>query len=196
MNEDHNVGDEHPADRSREPALARAAAPSSPQGQHDGLSGELRSERPAEQDFAAFFEAIWTDLAGYGHTLTGNAGVGDELAQEALTRVYARYALLRDPRPYAFRVVTNLARDRWKTLSKERDALRGMRVEATTPGPDGGILDAVQRLRAHHREVLLLHYWGDMSIDEIASVLHRPTGTVKRWLAQARLTLSASMGGQ
>ena len=146
-----------------------------------------------QQDFAAFFAATWTDLSGYAHTLTGDSNVGDELAQEALARVYTRYALLREPRPYAFRIVTNLARDRWKALARERAVLEEMHVETTAPAPDRGILDAVQRLRSGHREVLLLHYWGDMTVEEIASVLHRPTGTVKRWLAQGRAALSEAM---
>ena len=149
----------------------------------------------AQQDFAAFFAATWTDLTGYGHTLTGDASTGDELAQEALARVYTRYALLREPRAYAFRVVTNLARDRWKKLAREREVLQDVVLETTAPAPDGGILDAVQRLRAGHREALLLHYWGDMTVEEIASVLHRPTGTVKRWLVQGRQALSEAMSG-
>jgi RNA polymerase sigma-70 factor (ECF subfamily) len=149
----------------------------------------------AQQDFAAFFAATWTDLSGYGHTLTGDASAGDELAQEALARVYTRYALLREPRAYAFRIVTNLARDRWKAAARERAVLQDMEVETTMPGPDRGILDAVQRLRSGHREVVLLHYWGDMTVEEIAAVLHRPTGTVKRWLVQSRHALSEAMSG-
>ena len=149
----------------------------------------------AQQDFAAFFAANWTDLAGYGHSLTGDAGVGDDLAQEALSRVYARYALLREPRGYAFRIVTNLARDRWRSLDRERRTWEDLPQELTAPAHDGGILDAVQRLRAGHREVLLLHYWADLSVEEMARVLHRPPGTLKRWLKEARASLSEAMGG-
>ena len=149
----------------------------------------------AQQDFAAFFAMTWTPLAGYAHTLTGDAAVGDELAQEALARVYPRYALLREPRGYAFRIVTNLARDRWRGLARERSTWEGLPHETVTPGPDGGILDAVQRRRPNHREVLLLHYWGDMGVQEIAAVLHRPTGTVKRWLSEARACLAQAMDG-
>ena len=149
----------------------------------------------AQQDFAAFFAATWTDLTGYAHTLTGDAAVGDDLAQEALARVYARYALLREPRGYAFRIVTNLARDRWKRLVRERAVWDSLPHETASPGPDNGILDAVQRLRPGHREVLLLHYWGDMSVEEVARVLHRPLGTVKRWLSEARASLSEAMSG-
>jgi DNA-directed RNA polymerase specialized sigma24 family protein len=37
---------------------------------------------------------------------TGSAHLGEELCQEALTRVYARYPLLREPRPYVFKVAS------------------------------------------------------------------------------------------
>ena len=148
-----------------------------------------------QQDFAAFYAATWSDLSGYGHTLTGDPSVGDELAQEAFARVYTRYALLREPRPYAFRILTNLARDRWKAMARERKALEHVTVEATVAGPDGGILDAVQRLGSGQREAVLLHYWGDMTVEEIATVLRRPSGTVKRWLVQGRAALSEAMSG-
>jgi RNA polymerase sigma-70 factor (ECF subfamily) len=149
----------------------------------------------AQQDFAAFFAATWTDLSGYARSLVGDPGTGDELAQEALTRVYTRYALLREPRGYAFRIVTNLARDRWKALERERRTWEDLPQEVVAPAHDGGILDAVQRLKSGHREVVLLHYWADLSVDEMAAVLRRPPGTLKRWLSEARLSLSQAMGG-
>ena len=149
----------------------------------------------AQQDFAAFFAATWTDLSGYAHSLTRDAGVADELAQEALARVYVRYALLREPRGYAFRIVTNLARDRWKSLERERRTWEDLPRQNATPAHDGGVLDAVQRLKPGHREVLLLHYWADLSVEEMSRVLHRPPGTLKRWLAEARAALSEAMGG-
>ena len=142
-----------------------------------------------------FFAETWTDLAGYGHSLTGDPGVGDELAQEALARVYPRYAVLREPRGYAFRIVMNLARDRWTRLAKERSTWESIPRETVTPGPDNSVLDAVHRLRSSYREVLLLHYWADLSVDEVARVLHRPSGTIKRRLSEARASLAEALGG-
>lgn len=53
------------------------------------------------ESFSDFYLQTFGDLAGYGWHLTGDPHVGDELAQEALTRVCARWGLLREPRPYA-----------------------------------------------------------------------------------------------
>jgi DNA-directed RNA polymerase specialized sigma24 family protein len=143
--------------------------------------------------FAGFYTETFGDLAGYGWHLTGDPHVGDELAQEALTRVCARWGLLREPRPYAYRVVTNLARDRWRSTGRERAALAALTVPSDVPAPDTATLDAVRRLPEHLRDVVLLHYYADLPVEEVARALHRPTGTVKRRLSDARTALAVSL---
>jgi RNA polymerase sigma-70 factor (ECF subfamily) len=144
--------------------------------------------QPAFQDF---FQEVWTDLSGYARSLTGDAGTGDDLAQEAMTRVYARYLVIREPRPYAFRIVTNLVRQQWRTQERERRSWQ--QLVDVVEQPDRELLDAVRRLRPAHREVLLLHYWGDLRVEDVAAVLRRPTGTVKRRLVDARNALSSAL---
>jgi len=51
------------------------------------------------------------------------------------------------------------------------------------------VRDLVERLPAKLRPAVLLHYFADLPIDEVAHVLHRPTGTVKRHLHEARQLL-------
>lgn len=72
------------------------------------------------ESFETFFARVWQPLSAYGNTLAGSAEVGDELAQEALARLYPKYLLLQEPRAYAFRIVTNLSRTRWTKLARER----------------------------------------------------------------------------
>ena len=143
--------------------------------------------------FADFYALTFGDLAGYGWHLTGDPHSGDELAQEALTRVCARWGLLREPRPYAYRVVTNLARDRWRSAGRERTALAAFVPPEDVPGPDATTIDAVRRLPEHLRDVVLLHYFADLPVDEVARALHRPVGTVKRRLSDARAALALSL---
>jgi DNA-directed RNA polymerase specialized sigma24 family protein len=68
-------------------------------------------------------------LSAYGNTLAGSAEVGDELAQEALARLYPK----QEPRAYAFRIVTNLSRTRWTKLARER--LTSQQLHDPTPQP-------------------------------------------------------------
>jgi RNA polymerase sigma-70 factor (ECF subfamily) len=144
-------------------------------------------------DFADFYRQHFGELAGYGWSLTRDPHVGDDLAQEAMTRVYARWPVLQEPRPYAYRIVTNLVRDRWR--AEVRAAATGdPRAGAqTTPGPDSGTFDAVRRLPPDLRDVVALHYYADMPVAEIAKVLRRPLGTVKRRLHDARAALAAAL---
>ena len=144
-------------------------------------------------DFAAFYTSTFGDLAGYGWSLTGDPHVGDELAQEAMTRVYARWGLLREPRPYAYRIVTNLVRDRWRTQNRESTTRDGDLPEQEVAGPDASTRDAVGRLSPALREAVLLHYYADLPVDEVARVLRRPVGTVKRRLHDARTALAAAL---
>ncbi len=143
--------------------------------------------------FADFYTRTFGDLAGYGWQLSGDPHVGDELAQEALTRVCARWGLLREPRPYAYRVVTNLARDRWRRAGREREALAALPELSEVAGPDTATLDAVRRLPNHLRDVVLLHYYADLPVEEVARALRKPSGTVKRRLSDARAALAASL---
>lgn len=144
-------------------------------------------------DFAAFYTATYGDLAGYGWSLTRDPHVGDELAQEAMTRVYARWSVMREPRPYAYRVVTNLVRDRWRAEVRERGALDALAAQPAVAGPDTSTLDAVRRLSPALREAVLLHYYADLPVDEVARVLRRPVGTVKRRLFDARAALAVAL---
>lgn len=146
-------------------------------------------------DFAEFYRSTYGDLAGYGWSLTRDPHVGDELAQEALSRVYARWPFDRDPRPYAYRIVTNLARDRWRAEQRERKALPDLLATQVVGEPDDSTLDAVRRLRPALREVVLLHYYADLPVDEVARALRRPVGTIKRRLFEARAALAVALEG-
>jgi RNA polymerase sigma-70 factor (ECF subfamily) len=144
-------------------------------------------------EFASFYTSVFGDLAGYAWSLTGDPHAGDELAQEALTRVYARWPLLREPRPYAYRTVTNLARDRWTAAAREARRLSQLVDPPTVSNPDTSTLDAVRRLSPALRDVVLLHYYADLPIHDVAKVLRRPVGTVKRRLFDARTALAVAL---
>lgn len=145
-------------------------------------------------EFADFYREVWPALAGYCESLVRDEELGAELAQEAMVRVYVRYGLLADARPYAFRVATNLARDAWRRGESERAAVvaLGERALVTDEGRDA-LLPVVRALPKHLRDTVLLHYWADLRIEDVARALHRPVGTVKRRLHDARRRLAEEL---
>lgn len=61
---------------------------------------------------------------------------------------------------------------------------------------DAGRLDltrAVAKLPDRHREVIVLHYLCDLSVDDVAQELGVPSGTVKSRLSRARDELARLM---
>jgi RNA polymerase sigma-70 factor, ECF subfamily len=149
---------------------------------------------PADEAFDRFYADTFGVLAGYAWSLTGERATAEDLAQEAMARVYARWFALREPQPYAFRIVTNLARDRWRRRQHEIAHLRDI-VVPDAPAADVSVLDAVERLPAQLRDVVLLYYYADLPVDEVARAIRRPVGTVKRRLHEARAQLAEALGG-
>jgi RNA polymerase sigma-70 factor (ECF subfamily) len=147
---------------------------------------------PADEAFERFYAETFGALAGYAWTLTGERSTAEELAQEAMARIYARWFVLREPQPYAFRIVTNLARDRWRHGKHERAALHDL-LAADAPPADRSVLDAVERLPEQLRDVVLLHYYADLPVAEVARAIRRPVGTVKRRLHEARAHLATAL---
>jgi RNA polymerase sigma-70 factor (ECF subfamily) len=144
----------------------------------------VRDDR--DEAFVALYTAHWSAVAGYCVGLTRSAHLGDDLAQEAFVRLYARWGRPADPLAYVYRIAHNLAVDNRKRVAREdRQAL----VAIGEP-VDFDLLDAVQRLPARLRDVTLLHYYADLSTQRVADVLKRPVGTVRRQLHQARERLA------
>lgn len=132
-------------------------------------------------------------LAGWCAHLVADADLGHEIATEAFIRLLARWRAVDDPRPWLYMTATNLIRDHWRRLGRERRALRRVAAEPTAEATDTGIRDLVERLPERLRTVVLLHYYADLPVREVAAVLGKPEGSVKRSLFDARARLLAAL---
>lgn len=147
--------------------------------------------------FAAFYADTVGPLGGYAYQLVGDRDVAADIVQEAYTRLLSRWLRIRKPRPYLFHVVTNLAHDVWAQRQRGDALVRGIvdcRPALAVAAADRSVWDAVERLPAKYREIVLLHYYGDLPLTDVAAAVHRPVGTVKRMVAEARNLLAAALG--
>lgn len=146
--------------------------------------------------FREMYRADFGRVAGYAYRLTRDAEAADDIAQEAFTRLLARWVSVRDPRAYLFHVATNLARAAWLARARAaRTTALAAAEQDRDPAPDNSVLDAIARLPPRHREVVFLHYYADLPVVEVAAAVRRPAGTVKRELSEARARLARSLGG-
>ena len=157
-----------------------------------GRAGPVPRASTTEQQFAELYSATFRPLTAYCYGIVGDSQVAADLAQEAFTRLFARVLTVREPKAWLYLVATNLCRDAWRHDERQRRLVEaeGMRAPSSVAGPDTALRDLVERLPARLRDVVVLHYYADLPVAEVAHVLNRPVGTVKRRLLEARALLA------
>ena len=146
-------------------------------------------------EFDAFYREHRDGLVRLCFLATLDVEVAADAAQEAMLRAFDRWAALRDEMPLAWvrQVALNLCRSRWRRAQREL-RLRPRLYLVTTPVPlrDIDLLGALRSLPPRQRESVVLRYWGDLSVEQCASVMGVSVGSVNQHLARARSTLRLS----
>lgn len=149
-----------------------------------------------DDEIRALYDARYERLAAFAYRWTGDPDASHEIAQEAFVRLIARWVFVRAPGGYLFKTTERLIYERWRRAAREARASAALPPRAmATEGPDYAVRDAVARLRRPLRDVVVLHYFADLSVDEIAAILRKPSGTVKWLLKEARDELRRTLGG-
>jgi RNA polymerase sigma-70 factor (sigma-E family) len=145
-----------------------------------------------DAEFQEFFASQYEPLCRLGYWLTGNWGEGEELAQEALVRVYWRWPIVRRldrPGDYLRKVLVNRYRSLLRrALVEARHATRIRQPAGANPADHDGSLvlwAAVRQLPPRQRAVLVLRYQEDLSEAEVARLLGLSVGTVKSTTSRA-----------
>ena len=134
--------------------------------------------------------------------ILGDSGDADDATQEAFASAWRNRRSLRDPDRFDAwfgRILVNECRLRLRRRARER--IRPLTELGEPAGADASghvsardaISRAVTRLDADHRIVVILRYWADLSVDEIAARLDVPPGTVKSRLYTARAALAQAL---
>ena len=145
------------------------------------------------------------------HRILGDLHEAEDAAQEAFVTAFRSLAGWRGDGPFgawltriAVRIALRRAqRRRDVTWIDPGDPARGIDVAGgTDPAMTtlraeraADVRAAVSRLDEPYRETVALRFFGDMSLDEIATQTGRPLGTVKTHLHRGLLRLRASVEG-
>jgi RNA polymerase sigma-70 factor (sigma-E family) len=139
-----------------------------------------------DAEFRELFAGEYARLCWLGYLLTGSAAEGEELAQEALVRIWWRWRLGRrpaDPASYARRVVVNRRRSLLRRAAVEARSLGRAGTTEVAPPVDSEralvLWEAVRSLPPRQRAVLVLRFKEDLTEAEVARLLGLPVGTVK-----------------
>ena len=127
-------------------------------------------------------------------SLCGDAALADDLAQEALVRAYVSSdRFIGNFKAWLFRIAYNCFLDNLRRVpapSASMDAPEVLHVA------DGSASDAafrheelrraLTRIPEKERTAIVLHYFEDLPVKEIASIMQIPAGTVKYHLSVGR----------
>jgi RNA polymerase sigma-70 factor (sigma-E family) len=155
------------------------------------------------EEFTEFAGAYAVRLRRTAYLLCGNWHTAEDLTQIALTQTLLSWRKVRrlDNAPaYAHRTLVNAY------LAQRRSRKSGELPMALPPdaaGPAGTtelrlvLLQALDTLTPSARAIVVLRYWEDLSIDQVAAMLRCTTGNVKsqssRALAQLRTLLGSEL---
>jgi RNA polymerase sigma-70 factor, ECF subfamily len=163
----------------------------------EGIEAKER-ETGAPSDFESFFRDEYARLVRALYLLTGSKAEAEDVAQEAMARVYERWGRIQrmaSPTGYVYRVAMNLQRRRVRLLAR-----RGSVGTPTPEDPTGAadtrsdVMRAMRELSPAHREVLVVVTWLGMGTPEAARVLGIKDSSVRARLSRARAALKEQLG--
>lgn len=166
-----------------------------------GMDGvEATTEVTRDSSFEQFFSSTYVRLVRALYLLTGTIAEAEDLAQEAMARVYERWERVRrmeSPEGYAFRTAFNLNRRRalrqafarrfavHPEASDDPAALAEVRTD---------VMRALLALPTGQRQALVLAELLGMAPVEVARVLRIPPGSARMRLHRARASFRKQLG--
>lgn len=145
-----------------------------------------------------FCRGLRPQLVGTLGLYTGDRQVAEELAQETLARVWVHWPRVRRldaPEAWAHRVALNLANSYFRRRAAERrararggEAVDTRHVDVDTAAAVA-VRHALMALPRRQRTALVLRFYADLPVAEVAHLMGCPTGTVKSLTSRALAAL-------
>jgi RNA polymerase sigma factor (sigma-70 family) len=152
----------------------------------------------SDADLEEFLRDGYRRVVGAVALVSGSPATAEDAVQEALVRAVERSKGPNDIEslePWIVTVALNLSRSRLRRLIVERRA-RPALVAASPSPPDVDAVDVRRALAAlprRQREAIVLRYFLDLDVREVASVMGIGEGTAKSTLARARGALASRL---
>jgi RNA polymerase sigma-70 factor, ECF subfamily len=143
------------------------------------------------------------DVWKYALFLTLNPNSADDIMQEVFLKVYEKMYSFRGQasvKTWLFTITRNVVKDQWKSAWSRKIILIGSRRSPEIlPSAEQEVMSQLQeqniwryvlKLPTKYRELLLLQIHHELTLAEIAAILHISEGTVKSRLHRARTQMN------
>jgi RNA polymerase sigma factor (sigma-70 family) len=153
------------------------------------------------ESFGAWYAREHPRLVSAMTIVAGNIDAAVEATDEACARAcerWARVSRMESPGGWAYTTALNVLRRRDRRRRLEERLLRRTTPTAENPRPDWSVevWDSLRALPPRERTAVALRYVGDLSNEDVATVMGIAPGTVAAMLHSARSRLAATIGEQ
>ncbi|WUH99999.1 SigE family RNA polymerase sigma factor [Spirillospora sp. NBC_00431] len=165
-------------------------------------SGAAGLNGPAGTDAASAITDLYRGhalgLTRLALMMVGDRGTAEDVVQDAFTGLYKRWSRLRD-RDKALTYVRSAVLNRSRTVLRRRGRpfravhqppVWSAEAEAMVAEDRREVMRALHRLPVRQREALVLRYYCDLSVEEIADAMRVSRGTVKSTTSRAIAALA------
>ena len=150
-----------------------------------------------KQAFAVLVKRYERPVRGVALDVLGDYHSAADVSQEAFVKAYEQLAGLRKPKafgPWLMKITRRCALDSLRRRPKETRL--ETKIVTAIEGPNGQLDEDKQRLLAAivklpkaENQVVMLRYFGDHGVKDVAEIVGRSTGTVTKQLSRAHKRL-------
>jgi RNA polymerase sigma-70 factor (ECF subfamily) len=161
-----------------------------------------QAQRGDREAFTRLAFELSDRLFAVAHRILRDFDSAGDALQVTLLRIWRDLPTLRDPslvEAWAYRVMVRTCHDELRKLRRQAPALHLLAVDGAEEDPAISIADreqldrAFRTLNVEQRAAIVLQYYRDLTLSEIAEVLGVPIGTVRSRLHYAKRALRAAI---
>lgn len=140
-------------------------------------------------------------LVGYAALLTGDVAAAEDVVHDAIVKAFSRgrqFSHVNKADAYVRRAIVSVFIDRSRREQRFREAAPLLAGDGALPAAEGSVdLDrALAGLSPQLRAAIVLRFFDDLTVPQIASSMGVAEGTVKRYLHDAQGVLTAIYGDE
>jgi RNA polymerase sigma factor (sigma-70 family) len=144
-------------------------------------------------NFDNLYQAHWVGLVRLGYALCGSLPLAEDIVHDAFVRLVPSLERVEDPVAYLRNADLNGVRDYYRHQLVARRHPPRPSLPSALPEVDE-TWTALQGLPTRYRDVLVLRYYSDLRVEDVAAVLGCPVGTAKSLIHRGLERLRERLG--
>lgn len=155
--------------------------------------------------FEALFRLHSPRVLQTAYLLTGDRHTAEDVMQDAFAQTFRTIGQVREPQAFSAWLYRTAVRLAQRASIRERAGRLAVlnlarTPQAANPPPQDAaatrrmLWDAMKALPEQQRIAMVLHYFQDRALSEVAQLMDAPEGTVKSWLHRGKAALARALG--